>query len=61
MKDSTEKFTVKAWIHLTEVTATHGEVNIKQIVFVQTLVPAETQYIQILLSSSTAYWLVHFI
>lgn len=43
MKDSTEKFTVKAWSHPVDVTATHGEVNIKQIVFNQTLVPAETQ------------------
>lgn len=42
-KKTTQTFTAKAWIHLTDVTATHGEVNIKQIAFIQTLVPAETQ------------------
>lgn len=42
-KKTTQKFTGKAWIHLTDVTATHREVNIKQIVFIQTVVPAEMQ------------------
>lgn len=42
-KKTAEKFTAKAWIHLSDVTATHGEVNTKQIVFLQTLVLAEMQ------------------